>query len=92
MVEDFEAFIDEKMANLGETDEVIEYINDTGWELLQDAVAAKPSEAFDKWKIFRDSVREFLESHYADEDPDNYEGPCCNDFHCPCGNTSQGPR
>jgi len=37
MVDDFEAFIDEKMDNLGETCEVIDYINDEGWELLQDA-------------------------------------------------------
>lgn len=92
MVDDFEAFIDEKMDNLGETCEVIDYINDDGWELLQDAVSAKGSEAFKKWELFQSSVREFLENHYAEENPEGQEGPCCNDFHCPCGNTSQGPR
>ena len=75
MVEDFESFIDEKMNDLGGTDEVIEYINEDGWELLQALVVAKPSEVFEKLKLFQDGIREFLEKHYDEEDPEGYEGP-----------------
>jgi hypothetical protein len=39
-----------------------------------------------------DALREELEEHFreeAEEEARDYmEGPCCNDFHCPCGNSN----
>lgn len=40
------------------------------------------------------AVREILEEEYREEaeellrDQQYYEGPCCNQFSCPCGNTN----
>ena len=43
-----------------------------------------------------DIVREILEEYFLDEAEEAARenannGPCCNDFHCPCGNNNNYP-
>ena len=42
-----------------------------------------------------DALREQLEEEYREEAEeilrDSDPGPCCNDYHCPCGNSNNYP-
>ena len=42
-----------------------------------------------------DALREQLEEEYREEAEetlrDSDPGPCCNDYHCPCGNSNNNP-
>jgi FKBP-type peptidyl-prolyl cis-trans isomerase (trigger factor) len=67
--------------------ELVDAVIDERW---RDANTEDQEEAMsmDDYRKAMKKLREELEEEFREEAEESFGGPCCNDFHCPCGNSN----